>query len=497
MTTRQRWTLLAVCVGTFMLLLDITIVNVALPIIAVDLKTEFSDLQWVVDAYALSLAALLLTAGSLADVLGRRAVFTGGLALFTIASLLCGLASSALVLELARALQGVGGAGMFATGLSLLAANFQGKQRGAAFGIWGATTGAAVAVGPLVGGALVEHVSWQSIFFLNLPIGVAAIIVTLTQVSESKGDPRPIDVVGVLTFSASLFFGIFALVRGNAEGWGSPLIVSFGILCVVLMTAFLVQESRTASPMLDLQLFRKRAFTGAAIAAFALSASMFSMFLYITLYVQNALGYGPLEAGLRFLPITLLSFFAAPISGRLTERVPVRWLMGGGLTLVGVGLLLMAHVDADSSWTVLLPGFAIAGIGIGLTNPPLASTAIGVVPPARSGMGSGINTTFRQVGIAVGIAAYGAIFQSSLEGKFQNAPSGDVLASGNPKVLGPGRAQEFLAGWTDALNELFVIGGVVALLGALAAFTLVRQSDFIAHGAPAPQPAAEPEPATA
>ncbi len=481
MTARQRWTLAAVCVGTFMLLLDITIVNVALPIIAVDLKTQFSDLQWVIDAYALSLAALLLTAGSLADVLGRRAVFVGGLVIFTVASLLCGLAASPLVLELARALQGIGGAGMFATGLALLAANFQGRQRGAAFGIWGATTGAAVAVGPLVGGVLVEHVSWQSIFFLNLPIGIAAIAVTLTQVSESKGDARPVDVPGVLTFSASLFFGIFALVRGNAEGWGSTLIVAFIALSVVLMAAFLAQERRTAAPMLDLELFSKRAFTGAALAAFALSASMFSLFLYITLYIQNALGYSPLEAGVRFLPITLLSFFAAPLSGRLTERVPVRLLMGGGLTLVGIGLLLMARVDAGSDWTVLLPGFALAGVGIGLTNPPLASTAIGVVPPARSGMGSGINTTFRQVGIAVGIAAYGAVFQTSLEGKFENGPSGDVLASGIPRVLGPGREQEFLAGWTDALNELFVIGGVVALLGAVAAFALVRQSDFVAH----------------
>ncbi len=492
MNTHQRWTLTAVCVATFMLLLDITVVNVALPAISADLKTEFSDLQWVVDAYALSLAALLLTAGSLADVLGRRRVFVGGLALFTLASLFCGLAGSPLVLELARALQGVGAAGMFATGLALLAANFQGRQRGTAFGVWGAVTGAAVAVGPLVGGVLVEHVSWESIFFLNLPIGLATIAVALTQVDESKGQAQPIDVVGVATFSAGLFFGVFALVRGNAEGWGSGLIVAFAVLSVALLAAFVAYERRAAAPMLDLQLFRKRAFTGAAIAAFALSASMFSLFLYLTLYIQNALQYSPLEAGLRFLPVTLLSFLAAPIAGRLTERMPVRFLMGGGLTLVGIGLLLMARLDASSEWTALLPGFLIAGVGIGLTNPPLASTAIGVVPPQRSGMGSGINTTFRQIGISVGIAAYGAIFQSLLERKLPGGPSGDVLASGRPDLLGPGREATFLAGYTSALDTLFVIGASVALLGALAAFTLVRQSDFVAHAAPGAAPS-EPE----
>lgn len=491
MNTRQRWTLTAVCTATFMLLLDITVVNVALPAIAADLDTEFSDLQWVIDAYALSLAALLLTAGSLADVLGRRVVFVGGLALFTVASLLCGMAASPLVLELARALQGIGAAGMFATSLALLAANFQGRQRGAAFGVWGAVTGAAVAVGPLVGGVLVEHVSWQSIFILNLPIGIATITVALKQIEESKGQAQPIDVIGVATFSAGLFFGVFALVRGNAEGWGSALIVSFAALSVALLTAFVLHERRTAAPMLDLELFSKRAFTGAAIAAFALSASMFSMFLYLTLYIQNALRFEPLEAGLRFLPVTLLSFVAAPIAGRLTERMPVRLLMGGGLTLVGVGLLLMARLDAGSEWTVLLPGFIVAGIGIGLTNPPLASTAIGVVPPQRSGMGSGINTTFRQVGIAVGIAAYGAIFQSRLEAKLPGGPPGDVLAGGRADPLGPGREVTFLTGYTAALNELLVIGGIVALLGALAAFALVRQSDFVANAAPASPPQGE------
>jgi EmrB/QacA subfamily drug resistance transporter len=489
MSARQRWTLAVVCTGTFMLLLDITIVNVALPAIAEDLNSSFSDLQWVVDAYALSLAALLLTAGSLGDRLGHRAVFAGGLVLFSAASLLCGLAGTPLVLDLARGLQGIGGAAMFATSLALLAHGFQGPARGTAFGLWGATTGAAVAVGPLVGGVLVEHVSWQSIFFINVPIGAVAVVATLRTLEESRGPATRVDLGGVVTFSTGLFFLVFALVRGNAEGWGSTLIVAFLALAAVLLAAFVVIERRVEHPMFDLSLFRKPAFTGAAIAAFSLSSSMFAMFLYLTLYIQNALGYAPLEAGLRFLPVTLLSFLVAPLSGRLSTRVPIRALLGGGLALVGTGLLLMGGLDAGSEWTSLLLGFMLAGAGIGMVNPALAQTAVGVVPPQRSGAASGINSTFRQVGIAMGIAGLGAVFQGSLQHKLPGGPPGEVLASGDPSLLGPGRATEYLTAYTSALDELFLIAGVIALVGAVLAFALVRAQDFVAHEAPSAEPA--------
>jgi EmrB/QacA subfamily drug resistance transporter len=483
MDSRQRWTLGLVCVATFMLLLDITIVNVALPDIARDLDSSFSDLQWVIDAYALSLAALLLTAGSLADLLGRRLVFAAGLGLFTAASLLCGLATSPLLLELARGLQGIGGAGMFATALALLGATFQGRQRGTAFGIWGATTGASVAVGPLVGGVLVEHVSWQSIFFINVPIGIVAILLTLRRVPESRNEHATgIDWPGLVTFSLGLFCLIFALVRGNAEGWTSGLIAGCLTASAVLLVAFVLIERASKRPMLDLSLFRKPAFAGSAIAAFCLSASMFSMFLYLTLYIQNALGFAPLDAGLRFLPVTLLSFAIAPIAGRMTDKVPARLLLGAGLGLVAVGLLLMHGLDAGSTWTALLLGFLVAGAGIGLTNPPLASTMIGVVPQQRSGMASGIGNTFRQIGIATGIAGYGAVFQHLLQNELPDGPPGDVLASGNPAVLGPGRTAEFLTGYTSALDQLLLIAAAVALVGALASFLLVRERDFVAHG---------------
>jgi MFS family permease len=331
------------------------------------------------------------------------------------------------------------------------------------------------------------------IFFVNLPIGLAAILVTLRTVRESRDpDPGPIDVPGLVTFSLGLFALVLALVRGNTEGWGSTKIVALLVASAVLLVLFLVVEARQERPMLDLTLFRKPAFVGVSIVALVLSASMFAMFLYLTLYLQNVLGYSPLEAGLRFLPITLLSFVCAAVSGNLTERVPTRLLLGVGLGLVAVGLLLMSGIGAHAGWTHLLPGFLLAGAGIGLTNPAIASTAVGVVDPRRSGMAAGINNTFRQVGIATGIAGLGAIFQSAVASRIADQvppgtrpPPAEVLAQGNPRVLGPAR-DAFLTGWTGALNEILVIAAVVALAGAVSALALVRRTDFVAHRAPAP-----------
>jgi predicted MFS family arabinose efflux permease len=271
---------------------------------------------------------------------------------------------------------------------------------------------------------------------------------------------------------------VFALVRGNAENWNGT-IVALLVAAAVLLAAFVAAELRRADPMFDLTLFRKPAFTGASIAAIVLSASMFSMFLYLTLYVQNQLGYSPLEAGLRFLPITLLSFLVAPIAGRLSARVPVRLLMGSGLLLVGIGLLLMRRVAPGDGWTVLLPGFIVAGAGVGLTNPPLASTAVGVVEPRRAGMASGINSTFRQVGIATGIAALGAVFQRQLEHK-TGLPNGDALSL-VPLARVPAPARDVVrAGFVGALDDILLIAAIVALVGSALTFALVRQRDFVA-----------------
>ncbi len=515
---RKWWTLIAVSIAIFMLLLDITVVNVALPDIQRSLHSSFQDLQWVVDAYSLTLAAFLLTAGSLADLLGRKRVFIAGLVVFTASSVVCGLSSSSLMLNLARGVQGTGGAMMFATSLALIAQAFHGKERGTAFGVFGAVTGAAVAVGPLVGGIITSGIGWEWIFFVNVPIGMVAVILTLTQVSESR-DPQStrVDWPGLLTFSGALFLLVFALVRGNDKGWGSTQIVAFLLASLVLIVLFVIVERVQQRPMLDLTLFRRPAFTGANIVAFALSGSIFAMFLYLTLYIQNVLGFTPLQAGLRFLPITLLSFVVAPVAGRLSVHVPIRMLLGVGLLLISAGLVAMTAVDATSGWTTLIPGFAVAGVGIGLVNPPLAAAAVGVVPHERSGMASGINSTFRQVGIATGIAGLGAIFQHSVTkstaaalhagGHAQeilgaaHGRLGVLLESGNVNQiahsLSPGAHAALLSsyrvGFTDAFTDILIVGAVLAFVGSLLAFVLIRGRDFVASGPPVV--AHEPEPA--
>ncbi len=488
---RKWWTLLATCVATFMLLLDITIVNVALPSIQSDLHASFSDLQWVVDAYSLTLAAVLLTAGSLGDRLGRRRVFTAGFALFSFASLLCGLSNDPTLLNLARGLQGIGGSAMFATTLALIAQEFQGPERATAFGIWGATIGGAVAIGPLVGGAITDAFGWEWIFFVNVPIGIGAIILTQAKLAESKNpDAEPVDWPGVATFSAALFLLVYGLVRGNPDGWSSGHIVASLIGSGVLLLGFLAIEMRSSHPMLELGLFRKPAFVGVSVIAFGLSASMFSLFLYITLYVQDVLGFTPLEAGVRFLPITVVSFFVAPAAGQLLNRIPARVFFGLGLSLVGIGLLLMRGLDPGSEWTALLAGFIVAGAGIGMTNPAIASTAVGVVSAAKAGMGSGINNTCRQVGIATGVAAWGAIFQSQIQSHLPaRAPSGaaEGIASAGPHVAaggGPQAVQAATNAFITALNHLFLLGAIVAFSSAVVGLLLTRQSDLLPQGAP-------------
>jgi EmrB/QacA subfamily drug resistance transporter len=502
---RKWWTLVLISIATFMLLLDITVVNVALPDIQRELGASLSSLQWVVDAYSLMLAAFLLTAGSLGDRLGRRRVFSIGFGIFATASFLCAIAGDPTLLNLARGLQGIGGAAMFATSLALIGQEFHGKDRATAFGVWGATVGGAVAIGPLVGGVITEHLGWEWIFFVNVPIGVVAILLTERRIANvTAQDPAPIDLPGLVTFSAALFLLIFGLIRGNPEGWDSGLILACLGGAAALLAAFVAIEARSRHPMLDLTLFRKPAFNGVSAVAFGLSAGMFAMFLYLTIYLQSVLGFSPLETGLRFLPLTVLSFIASPIAGTLSHKIPIRVLLGVGLGLVGVGLLLMHGVSADSEWTDLLAGFLVAGVGIGVTNPGIGQAAIAVVPVEKSGMGSGINTTFRQVGIATGVAALGAIFQSRVDSKLgellPNAPAGlgELVSSGGSRaaaaVAPPGQRGEVVhastVAFTSAFNEIILIAAVVSFLGAALGYLLVRSRDFVQPTEGAPEPAA-------
>ena len=452
----RKWrALIIVCLAIFMLLLDITVVNVALPSIQQDLHTSLTDLEWVVDAYALMLACCTLNGGSLGDLLGRKRVFIAGVVIFTFASALCGSATSSLFLNLARGLQGVGGAIMFAVSLAILTQEFHGRERGTALGIWGATVGAAVAIGPLVGGVLTEYAGWRWIFFVNVPIGIACIAGAIRELHESRDEEHGgFDWLGFIFLTGGLFSLVLALLRGESWGWTSAQTVGVFTAAVILLGCFAAAELLQKAPMLEFALFRKPSFTGAQIIAFTLSSSMFAMFLFLTLYIQEQLHYSPLQAGLRFLPLSLVSFVVAPISGRLSTRMPVRILFGVGMTLVAAALLSMHGLTPSSGWTHLLPGFILGGIGIGLVNPPLAGTAVGVVEPRRAGMASGINNTFRQVGIATGIAGLGAIFAHKINGADR-------------------------AAFVSGLNAILLVAAIVAFIGAIAGVALVRGSDFV------------------
>jgi EmrB/QacA subfamily drug resistance transporter len=518
---RKWWTLIAVCIGTFMLLIDVTIVNVALPDIQRSLKSSFSDLQWVVDAYSLMLAALLLTTGSLADLFGRRRVFAIGLCIFTASSLLSGLATTPLFLNLARGAQGVGAAAMFSTSLALLASSFRGRERGMAFGVWGTITGLAVAIGPVVGGALTTGLGWRWIFLVNVPIGVIGVVVTLLRVEESRqpGARRP-DWLGALTFSGALAALVYALIQGENKGWSSTEIIACLVGAGVLLILFLVVELVQKTPMFDLSLFRKPTFAGGSIVAFALSAGMFALLLYLTLYLQNVLGFSALDTGLRLLYLSGGILLTSTIAGRLTTRVPINLLIGPGLVLVGVALLLMRGLTPGSGWQHLIPGFIVGGAGVGLINPPLASTAVGVVEPARAGMASGINSTFRQVGIATGIAGLGAIFSHTVRTKIVGLlavgggvpqAQAHVIAASVAQGTGVGAAvasappaahaavvNAVRVGFVGGLNQIFLIAAILSFVAAALSLVLIRNKDFEAsaayQGAGAAAPAAAGDP---
>ncbi|WP_298339334.1 MFS transporter [Ferrimicrobium sp.] len=497
---KKWWTLIVACVATFMFLLDLTIVIVALPQIERALHTNFADVEWVIDAYALTLAAALLTAGALADRYGQRLVFLIGLVIFTLGSAFCGLAQSPLMLILSRAGQGIGGAILFATSLSLLANSFHGKDRGVAFGIWGGITGLAAGVGPILGGLITTDISWRGIFWVNVPLGAAAIVVTLVKVDEYRSDQshRP-DWAGFLSFTLAMVSLVYGLTEAGQTSWSSGSVIASLVLAVLLFVAFILIEIRVSHPMLDLSLFRVPTFDGGLVAAFAMNASLFAMLLYLVLYLQDDLGFSALGTGERLLLLTGATLIVATAAGRASSHLPVRWLIGPGLALVGLGLLLMAGLSATTTWTHLIPGFLVAGIGSGLVNPPLASTAVGVVKPARSGMASGANSTGRQIGIAVGVAVYGTLFTSSLLHHLDHALSltpslahrsaaiasaidqgtiGQAIVASAPRVRGE-LVTAIHAAYTGALNELLIVSGLLAIVGAVAATISIRPRDFV------------------
>jgi EmrB/QacA subfamily drug resistance transporter len=434
-------------------MLDIAVVNTALTHIARSLHTGVSGVQWVVDAYTLALAATVLTAGSLSDRFGRRRGLLAGLGVFIVASAVCATSHSIAALDAARAVQGIGGAAMFATSLAILADAFEEPAaRSRAFAAYGATIGGCFALGPVVGGALTTGLGWRSIFYLNVPLGILCAVLTTSGVRESR-DPRPrrVDLAGQLTLCAGLFLLVLALLRGNTDGWSSTAIVAELTAAAVLLAGFVVIQQAKKQPMMPLGLFANRSFTGAQVAAFAISASFFAMFFYATIYLQAVLHMSPLAAGLVYLPACFVMFAVSGASAKLLDRVSHGAMISGGLALVAAGLVLCLLAGVRTSWIVLLPGLVLAGVGTGLFNPALSAVALGEAPPELSGLAAGTNDSFRNVGIALGVAALGALM-----------PSRSLLNGGDPA--------HFVAGFHHALAA----SAVLAAVGAVASFALIR-----------------------
>jgi len=416
---RKWWTLMAVSFGLFMIMLDNTVVNVALPTMEKDLHVSLASLEWVVVAYALTFASLMITGGKLADMFGRRRIFMTGIVIFTLASLACGLSSTIDTLIAARAVQGVGAALMNPATLSIVVATFPPKQRGQAIGIWAGVSALALAIGPLIGGLITQNINWNWIFYINVPIGVLGLVVSRLVIRESRdtSHEQSIDLPGLLTSIGFLFSLSYALIEGNRHGWGSPEILGLFAAAVVFLVALILLEARQRLPMLDLSLFRIGAFAGANLVAMMVSLAMFGVFFFVSLYVQNILDYSATQAGAIFLPMTVLIILIAPISGRFSDRVGSRWLMGGGMTLLGVSLLLYQRVTINSDFWTLLPALLVGGVGMAMTMSPMTSAAMGAVPVDKAGVGSGVLNSFRQVGGSLGIAVMGAILASYIHHK--------------------------------------------------------------------------------
>jgi EmrB/QacA subfamily drug resistance transporter len=451
-TGRPRTTLVVVCVATAMLMLDIAVINSALPRVSVDLHASLSGVTWIIDAYTLALAATVLTTGSLADRYGRRRAFTAGLVVFTISSIVCALSTSIVELDVARAVQGIGGAAMFSTSLALLASAYPDwAQRAKALAVYGATIGASFAVGPLVGGAMTSWFGWRSVFWLNVPIGVLCVLGAL-RVGESR-DPRPRrpDWIGQLLSAGALFLLVLALLRGNDAGWSSRSTVLEFIGAAVLLAAFLAVESRIAEPMLPLKLFANRSFTGIQLAAVGISSSLFAIFVYLTFFFQGVAGLSPIESGLAYLPGTVLSFVVAGASASFVTRIDSRVLLTVGLVLVAAGMALGLMVGPGSSWTALLPSELVAMFGCGIVNPVLSGLVLSTSPQGQEGLAVGVHDTARHAGIALGVAVLGALIPSGALGTAHGAVT-----------------------YVHGLHRACVVATAVAALGAIAAWRLVR-----------------------
>jgi EmrB/QacA subfamily drug resistance transporter len=485
---RRWWTLAAMCFALFMIMLDNTVVNVALPSIQKDLGASLSGLEWTVNAYTLTFAVLLVTGGRLGDILGRRRMFLFGVVVFALSSAAIGLAPDAGWLVAGRAIQGAGAAFMMPATLSIITVTFPPEERGKAIGTWAGVSALALAIGPVVGGALTEYVTWRAIFFLNLPVAVGAVAVTLFAAHESRDESsrHSIDWPGIAAISVGLTALVLALIEGNSWGWGSGRIVALLAAAAAGLIAFVVVERRVPEPMVDFELFRSQTFLGTNLIAFIVSFAMLAMFFFTALYMQNILGYSAIEAGVRFLPSTLMIVLIAPLAGRLTDKIGPRPLLVSGLSLVTVALFLQTRIDVDTGYGLLLPAFILMGIGMALTMSPMSTAAMNAVAAQKAGVASGILSMSRMVGGTFGVAALGALFQHlarndlahSLAGTGISAAQRDQLVSG----LGTGSdAGHMPAVAVNAGHDAFIhalasgmwLSAGVAATGVLISFLLI------------------------
>jgi EmrB/QacA subfamily drug resistance transporter len=451
---KKWWTLAAVAFGLFMIMLDNTVVNVALPSIQRDLGVGLSELEWIVSGYALTFAALMLIGGKLADAYGRRLLFVVGIAVFTLASLACGLSTSGEMLIAARVAQGVGAAFMNPATLSIIAATFPPRQRGTAIGIWAGVSALALAIGPLVGGLLTQHASWNWIFFVNVPVGILGIAASFLLIDESR-DPthERLDLPGLATSAVGLFALTYGLIEANSYGWGSARIVGAFVVAAVTLVGFVLLERHQRAPMLDLTLFRNRTYAGANLVVLLVALAMFGVFFFVSLYMQNVLGFSAVEAGAAFLPMTILIILVAPIAGRVSDRSGSRGLITAGMLLVAGQLLYFSRLTADSSFWVLLPGLILGGVGMAMTMPSSTAAATRAVPVEQAGVGAAVLNAFRQVGGSIGIALMGAIMAAQL--------------------ADPPTVDSFMRGFEQAL----LVAAGIAIAGAIVAAVLIRPHD--------------------
>jgi EmrB/QacA subfamily drug resistance transporter len=484
---RRWWTLAAMCFALFMIMLDNTVVNVALPSIQRDLHASLSALQWTVNAYTLSLAVLLVTGGRLGDIFGRRRIFLAGVILFAASSGAIGLAPNDTLLVAGRAIQGIGAAMMMPGTLSIISNTFPPEERGKAIGTWAGVSALALAIGPVVGGFLAEDVSWRAIFFLNLPVAAGAVAITLFATRESRDEtvPREVDFAGIGSLTVGLTALVLALVEGNAWHWGSARIIALFAVAIVGLTAFVAVELRARYPMVDFSFFRSRSFLGANITAFIVTFSMFAMFFFLALYLQNILGYSPIQAGARFLPMTVVIIVMGPIAGRLADRIGPRPLLVTGLVAVAGTLFWQSHLTAHTSYAFLLPPFVLMGFAIGLVMSPMSTAAMNSVDRTKAGVASGTLSMSRMVGGTFGIAVLGALIQAVGRAKIDDRLPG-VAASARDKLvqgLGQGNVGHHVTAqiahattdaYVAALQAGLRVSAAVASIGAVIAFALVR-----------------------